>query len=190
VGHLPGIVHGPDNELCGGDVQRRDQLRVHQGPVLPERDGAHVLQRHEGPDGIRGAQHASGERGAGAPEPRQDAVIEPVHGVAGRVGSGIEHREEPRVGGRREGLHLDVNPESRVDGGERLLEQRRWLAIGQALDPHGAGGGGGNVHAPDRGIVVDDERAVARGVNVEFHAVRPQLPRGAEGGEGVLDFDR
>ena len=46
------------------------------------------------------------------------------------------------------------------------------------------------VSARDGFVVMDDEDAVRRGVDVELHGVGPEGPRGAEGGERVLDFAR
>jgi hypothetical protein len=135
---------------------------------------------------IRGEQDPAAQRGPRLAQAAHDAMVEAVHRVALGHGPGAEHREQRPVVRRRQSLqlhpHIAVAHEL-----EYFLEQGERLAV---ADPHLADllqrEQRDRPVARHLGVVVDHDRPVAGGVNVELDAVRIHHHRASERRAGIL----
>src|SRR6266487_4312173 len=156
--------------------------------ILPQGRRARVLQHLEGADGIGGEQHTARQGGATEPEPADDAVVEAVHRAAALVRAALQGGIQHAVELRRERFHFDEHFERQGDRVQRFIEGGDRLAVGQAQRPDVRGRGSRDVPAAHGFVMVDDQGAVLRGVDVELHAVGAPRGRPAEGGERVLQL--
>src|SRR5436190_4833589 len=156
--------------------------------ILPQGRRACVLQHLEGADGIGGEQHAARQGGAAQPQPADDAVVEAVHRAAALVRTALQGGKQHAVELGRERFHFDEHFERQGNRVQRLIEGGDRLAVGEAQGADFRSRGSRDVPAAHDFVVVDDQGAVLRGVDVELHAVGAPRRRGAEGGERVLQL--
>ena len=108
-----------------------------------------------------------------------------MHGIAARVRAAIENRQKLVVPARIQDFHLDEHVELTKDV-ERLGERGDGFAVREGHGAEVAPARLRNRQTEDRRIVMDDDLAVDRGVDIELHAVGSLAGGRTERGQGVL----
>jgi hypothetical protein len=121
---------------------------------------------------------------------RDDAMIEPVHGVSVRGRPPCQGGDEQPVECRVQ--RLDLHPHlMSADGVQGLIEERDRLAVGEPVRSHPC-----NLQVADAAeawnveVVMDHEGAIGGAVDIELNAVGAQRDRPAERREAVLRLAR
>src|SRR5258705_1540797 len=116
-------------------------------------------------------------------------MVEAVDGVSGGVRSAVHRLEQARIPAGVETLHFDEHLESRRNGGERLRQGGDRLAVLETQVGDRLRGRLDDVPPVDRLIVMHDQLAVRRGMDVELDAVGTLRCGGPERRQGILELD-
>ena len=165
-----------------------DERLVQRAPLLPQRVRVGILERLARHLRVHLRQQAARKVRAFLSQPAHDVKREAVHRIPLRVGALVERLEQSLIPARVEHLDLDEYLEAGPDRVERLRQGRHRLAVAQPHDVEIARARLGDRDAADAGVVMNDQLAVGRRVNVELDAVRAGRSGGAERGERILQL--
>jgi hypothetical protein len=166
VRHQGGVIDRPGNHPCGGGVRRLYERFVNEGPLAPEVAPADGAEGVEVIDGVAHLKDAS-----------RDIWRQPLRLGHLAVVKGVDRAADARLADGGKGSRGGAGPFELAIGceasggeqGEGGVERRWGLCIPR-----------------QNRVVVDPEDAVRVEMDVELHAVRPELCGTLEGREGVL----
>ena len=182
-----GVVGRPGNDSRVHGVRAGDEILVDERHLLPQVLRSHREERGHRIDVTRVLQHSGPHCRENALNSLDDAVVERVYGAGGVAFT--DHAHDERLDAERLDLDVDgdISPNCIKNGGERRdldiliqseLSELVISELGDAMTREA-------IRVDDR-IVVHDDGAIARCVDVELDCLGPQLDAAEEGRDRVL----